>query len=142
MGGKERGTVVVTGGAGFIGSHLVDIRVLRGNRVIVIDNLSTGRIHNIDRYLGKKEFHLIEVDVCDGLFAPLFDVLHGTDLPDAIVHLAAQTSVIRSMRAPLEDARTNHFGLLQALEFARYTSVKKFVYASSAAVYGDPISFH
>ena len=140
MDGKERDTVVVTGGAGFIGSHLVDELLHCGNRVIVIDNLSSGRIHNINRHLGTKQFHFIEADVCEGLFAPVLEVLHGTGPVDAIVHLAAQTSVVRSMRAPLEDARINHFGLLQALEFARYSSVKKFIYASSAAVYGDKIS--
>lgn len=140
MGETQLSTVVVTGGAGFIGSHLVDKLVQRGNKVIVIDNLSTGRVQNIGHHLGKEQFHFIEADVCEGLFAPLSQVLHGTGRLDAIVHLAAQTSVLRSMQAPLGDARINHLGLLQTLEFARYASPKKFIYASSAAVYGDKSS--
>jgi UDP-glucose 4-epimerase len=140
MGEKVRATVLVTGGAGFIGSHLVDKLVHRGTRVIVIDDLSTGRIQNIARHLNTKQVQLIEADVCEGLLNPLYNVLHGTNSLDAIVHLAAQTSVTRSMQAPLEDARINYIGLLRTLELARIISTKRFIYASSAAVYGDPVS--
>ena len=134
--------VLVTGGAGFIGSHTVDRLVGLGHRVVVLDNLSTGKRANLAQH-GALSFaagspvELVIADVSHGLFAPLAAItaVHG---PIArIVHLAAQVSVVHSLANPLVDVQVNYVGTVQVLEYARATAVKKVVFASSAAVYGE-----
>lgn len=120
-------SVIVTGGAGFIGSHVVDALIARGQSVIVIDDLSSGRRENLAHH---PEIDLRVADVADEW--PLKD-----ESVTGIVHLAAQVSVVRSMAAPLDDLRANARGTLRALEVARARSIPKLVFASSAAVYGD-----
>jgi UDP-glucose 4-epimerase len=127
---------LVTGGAGFIGSHVVDALLEEGFRVVVIDNLSTGKLANLNHATGSR-LKFIEADVCDGLFAATYDLGARIEL---VVHLAAQTSVARSMASPLSDARSNYLGTMQVLEYARLVGAKRVVFISSSAVYGNVTS--
>lgn len=126
---------VVTGGAGFIGSQLVRDLLAAGERVVVLDDFSSGKRANLQGLEG--ELEVIETNVVDGLWAGLgkLDPRWGT--PTAIVHLAAQVSVVASLQNPLEDARRNHGATLQVLEYARQHRGVRVVLASSAATYGD-----
>jgi len=120
---------LVTGGAGFIGSHTVDLLIAREHEVVVVDDLSTGRRENVH-----PEAVLVEMDIAD----PELSTLFSSDRFDAVVHLAAQPSVPRSIQEPLYDGRVNILGTINLLECCRHSGVGRFVFASSAAVYGDP----
>ncbi len=120
--------VVVTGGAGFIGSHIVDALIDRGYEVAVIDDLSTGSRGNLNP---GADFH--EIDITN----PDLDRLLEQIRPEVICHQAAQVSVGRSQVAPLHDLNVNVAGSLRLLDFARRSGCR-FVHASSAAVYGEP----
>lgn len=133
--------VVVTGGAGFIGSHTVDRLLEQGCRVAVLDNFSTGKRENLARWAGNEALEILTVDIGDGIFAALSDLEQRWGAVARIVHLAAQTSVVHSIENPLNDVRNNYVGTVQVLEYARRKSVKKVVFASSAAVYGDVTEF-
>lgn len=127
--GSQR--AVVTGGAGFIGSHLVEALVSRGYQVTIIDDLSTGKKQNVGKLLGDK-VHLIQASVTDpSLLTRLFQNI------DYVFHLAALPSVPRSIEAPLASHQVNITGTLNVLVSARDNGVSKVVYASSSAVYGD-----
>jgi len=128
---------VVTGGAGFIGSHTVDALVAADHQVVVLDNFSTGRRDNLRQWQGDGRVEVIECNVSDGLHAPLLDVVRRRGPVQRIVHLAAQVSVVYSVENPLDEARTNYLGTVQVLDYARRCGVRKVVFASSAAVYGD-----
>ncbi|HTE49606.1 MAG TPA: NAD-dependent epimerase/dehydratase family protein [Kofleriaceae bacterium] len=136
-GGGREPLAVVTGGAGFIGSHTVDALLAAGNQVAVLDDFSTGRRDNLRQWQGDQRLEVVECDVADGLWAPLLDVTRRRGPVARIVHLAAQTSVVYSVDNPLDEARTNYVGTVQVLDYARRTGVRKVVFASSAAVYGD-----
>lgn len=126
-------TVVVTGGAGFIGSHTVDALLARGERVVVLDDFRTGKRANLAPHATRDDLTIVECDVAHGIFAalaPWRDV-------ERIVHLAAQVSVVSSVANPLVDMSVNYGGTLHVMEYARASGVKKVVLASSAAVYGD-----
>ncbi len=134
--------VLVTGGAGFIGSHTVDRLVGLGHRVVVLDNLSTGKRSNLAHhgaltFAGGSPVELVIADVSHGLFAPLAAITAAHGPIARIVHLAAQVSVVHSLANPLVDVQVNYVGTVQVLEYARATAVKKVVFASSAAVYGE-----
>jgi nucleoside-diphosphate-sugar epimerase len=129
--------VVVTGGAGFIGSHTVDRLISGGARVVVLDNFSTGKRENLARWAGDPRLEVLPVNVADGIFAALAEVTRRLGPVERIVHLAAQVSVVASVQNPLDDMRVNYGGTLAVLEYARATGVRKVVFASSAAVYGD-----
>ncbi|WP_428267777.1 NAD-dependent epimerase/dehydratase family protein [Haliangium sp.] len=129
--------VAVTGGAGFIGSHTVDRLVESGCRVVVLDDFSTGKPENLSAWRDDPRVHVLEVDIADGLFAPLAALTRAHGPVARIIHLAAQTSVVRSVQNPLQDVRINYGGTVQVLEYARAAEVAKVVLASSAAVYGD-----
>src|SRR4051812_27480394 len=124
---------LVTGGAGFIGSNLVDALVDRGDEVIVVDNLSTGREANLARALGAGAT-LQRVDIRDGeAISGLLEREH----PELVFHLAAQIDVRKSVADPAFDARTNVEGTLNLLEAARRSDVRRFVNTSSGgAIYG------
>ena len=126
-------TTVVTGGAGFIGSHTVDHLLAAGDRVVVLDNFSTGKRANLAHHGGNDRLEIITCDIAHGIFAAL---AHAGKV-DRIVHLAAQVSVVHSVANPLVDMQVNYGGTLHVLEYARATGVKKVTFASSAAVYGD-----
>lgn len=120
--------ICVTGGAGFIGSHLVDRLIKEGHRVQVIDNLSSGLREFVNP---KAEF--VELDIRD---AKILDVFQDFQ-PDYVFHEAAQTVVGESMVNPTEDCDINLMGLLNLLQASVKVGVKKFLMPSSAAVYGD-----
>ncbi len=122
--------IAVTGGCGFIGSHTVDLLVKNGHEVVVYDNLSTGSPEN----LGKGAL-LYEGDITD---RTQLDAFFTRIKPDTVMHMAAQSDVMLSMSNPSYDAEVNIMGTVNLLDFCRKNSVKRFVYASSAAVYGNP----
>lgn len=127
---------LVTGGAGFIGSHTVDALIGAGESVVVFDDFSTGSRLNLAGWAGCERLQIIEADICDGLFAPLLHAFNGNPPRiGKIVHLAAQTSVVNSMLNPLQDIRNNYIGTAHVLEFARATGVDSIVFSSSSSVY-------
>lgn len=121
---------LVTGGAGFIGSHLVEEIVRRGESVRVLDDLSTGRKENLSAVLDKVDFH--EGDICDP--ATLRRVFKGVG---CVIHLAALSSVVRSIEDPVATTQVNLIGTLQVLLAAREAHVKRVVMAATGAAYGD-----
>ncbi len=121
---------LVTGGAGFIGSNIVHELVRRGERVRVLDNLSTGRAENLRGILDKIEF--IEGEICDE--DTVLRAMYGMDY---VLHQAALPSVQRSVNDPIASNRVNVDGTLNLLIAAREQQVKRFVIASSSSVYGD-----
>ncbi|HEX3477030.1 MAG TPA: SDR family NAD(P)-dependent oxidoreductase [Kofleriaceae bacterium] len=129
--------VVVTGGAGFIGSHTVDRLLGAGHRVVVLDDFRTGKRANLAHHAGSDRLDVIACDVSHGIFAALAPITGRHGPVDRIVHLAAQVSVVHSVQNPLVDMQVNYGGTLHVLEYARATGVKKVVFASSAAVYGE-----
>jgi UDP-glucose 4-epimerase len=129
-------TVLVTGGAGFIGSHLADRLLAEGHRVISVDDLTTGHIANLSEARGYgKEFTFFNMDVrAEGLL-PLFE----RHRPEVVFHLAAQAGVRPSLNDPAKDASVNITGTLNVLDCAVHTGVKKAVYAASGGtIYGEP----
>ena len=120
--------VIVTGGAGFIGSHIVDALVQRGDEVVVVDDLSTGRVEHVNPCA---TFHQLDVRSAD-----VVSLLRSWR-PDAVCHQAGQMSVGRSVKEPLHDADINVRGSLQVLEAAAEIDAS-FVFASTGgALYGD-----
>jgi UDP-glucose 4-epimerase len=129
--------VVVTGGAGFIGSHTVDKLLEHGHRVVVLDDFTKGKRANLARWHGEPRLHVEACDVSHGIFAPLAAITRAHGAVERIIHLAAQVAVVHSVANPLDDMQVNYGGTLHVLEYARATGVGKVVLASSAAVYGD-----
>jgi UDP-glucose 4-epimerase len=124
--------ILVTGGAGFIGSHIVDRLLDEGFKVRVLDNLSTGEIKNLAQHQNKKSFQFIEGDIRN------FDLVKKTVKGvDAVFHEAALVSVTRSVENPLLSKEINVTGTVNLLKACVDAHVKRFVYASSCAVYGD-----
>jgi len=125
--------VLVTGGAGFIGSHLVDRLLADGNEVIVLDNLSTGRMENLAHHGGDSRFHFFQVDIADG------DNLHTyTRGVDWVFHLAALADIVPSIKKPVPYFRSNVDGTVNILEAAKQSGVKRFIYVASSSCYGIP----
>src|SRR5215210_1580490 len=118
---------VVTGGAGFIGSHVVDALLQRGDEVHVVDNITTGRRENLDAAAT-----LHEQDIREPL-EPLFDELG----PEAVVHLAAQADVGTSVERPLLDAEVNVLGTINVLEAARRHKSQLVFSSTGGAIYGE-----
>lgn len=121
--------VLVTGGAGFIGSHISNTLSNQGCDVIVIDNMSAGSADDL-----AKEVKLYEMDITDNGIYEVFK----NERPDYVIHEAAQIDIQRSMAAPVHDAGINALGTLNVLECCRRFGVKKIIHASTAAVYGHP----
>jgi UDP-glucose 4-epimerase len=124
--------VVVTGGAGFIGSHLAEELNRRGYHVVIIDDLSTGRKANLDRLLEKKRAEFIQGTITNPEL--LSEVLKNTEY---VFHEAAIPSVPRSINNPLASHEANATGTLNVLLAASKNKVKKVIYASSSSVYGE-----
>jgi UDP-glucose 4-epimerase len=124
--------ILITGAAGFIGSHLSQKYVMAGHTVYALDNLFNGNLNNIRTLLNKKNFKFIHDDICRE------QVYH--ELPsdlDAIIHLAAQIHVDRSIVNPKETFKINVEGTLKILEYCRMHDIKKILYASSSEIYGS-----
>jgi len=129
---KDFSKFLVTGGAGFIGSHLVDELVSRGYKVVVLDNFWSGRMENVSQHLKSAVFKLVDGDVRDRRVVR--DAMDGVD---AVVHLAALIDVEESVNNPVETHDVNVTGTLNVLEEAVRKDIERFVYASSTAVYGE-----
>lgn len=124
--------LLITGGAGFIGSNLCEYFVTKGDNVICLDNLSTGYMKNIEKLLIKENFTFVEGDIRD--FETCRKAVLGCD---AILHQAALGSVPRSINDPITTNSNNIDGFLNMLVAARDADVKRFVYAASSSTYGD-----
>ncbi len=121
--------VLLTGGAGFIGSHVAEAYLKSGFEVVIIDNLASGRIENIPE---KAKFYI--ADIGSKEIAKIFEI----EKPDIVNHHAAQISVTASTRDPINDAKTNAIGLLNILENSVKNNISKFIFISSGgAIYGD-----
>jgi UDP-glucose 4-epimerase len=122
---------VVTGGAGFIGSHMVDLLLERGFEVRVIDNLATGRLDNLAHQASNPKCVFQQMDVCDlQAGSPLFEGVNY------VFHFAGIGDIVPSMERPLDYMRANVQGTLAVLEAARHASIHKLVYAASSSCYG------
>jgi len=125
---------LVTGGAGFIGSTLVDRLLADGWDVAAVDNLSSGKPANLDQARRSDRFRLHELDICDDGLAAVV----AAEAPEVVFHLAAQIDVRVSVADPALDAGINVVGTLNVLEAARQAGVRKVVFASSGGtIYGD-----
>ncbi len=119
--------ILVTGGAGFIGSHLVDKLIEKGHKVTIIDNLSAGKKENLNP---KAEFH--QLDICD--FESIQPLFNGIDF---VFHLAAIPRVPFSVKNPIETSRVNILGTVNVFKASADNNVKRVIFASSSSVYGN-----
>jgi UDP-N-acetylglucosamine 4-epimerase len=124
--------ILVTGGAGFIGSNLCEALLKKGNKVICLDNFATGKRENLEQLLKDTNFMLIEGDI-----RKIEDCLKATKDIDYVLHQAALGSVPRSIKDPITSNDVNVSGFLNMLVAARNNGVKRFVYAASSSTYGD-----
>jgi UDP-N-acetylglucosamine 4-epimerase len=125
-------TILVTGGAGFIGSNLCEALIEKGNKVVCLDNFATGKRENLEQLLKDTNFTLIEGDI-----RKLEDCLKATKDVDYVLHQAALGSVPRSIKDPITSNDVNVSGFLNMLVAARDNGVKRFVFAASSSTYGD-----
>lgn len=124
--------ILVTGGAGFIGSHIVDFFIKKGHQVVVVDNLSRGKEKNLNP---KAKFYKLDI------LSPKLSKIFQTEKPQIIIHEAAQINVRDSILDPTNDAQINILGAINLFQIATKFKVKKIIYASSGgAVYGEPES--
>ncbi|CAH8490178.1 unnamed protein product [Schistosoma curassoni] len=119
--------ILVTGGAGFVGSHLVDKLMQDGHEVIALDNFFTGKRHNIEHWIGHSNFELLHHDVTNPIYVEV----------DEIYHLASPASPQHYMHNPIRTIKANTLGTLNMLGLARRTNAK-FLFASTSEIYGDP----
>lgn len=125
-------TVLITGGAGFIGSNLCENFLGKGYRVICLDNFSTGFRHNIEHLFSNPDFQLIEGDIRD--YETCVKALSEVDY---VLHQAALGSVPRSIQDPITSNEVNVSGFLNMLHASKEAGIKRFVYAASSSTYGD-----
>lgn len=128
----ENSKVLVTGGAGFIGSNLCERLLQQNNKVVCLDNFSTSKKENIEPFLKNINFTFIEGDIRN-----LEDCKKSVEGVDVVLHQAALGSVPRSINDPLTTNAVNITGFLNMLEAVRHSNVKRFVYAASSSTYGD-----
>ena len=124
--------VLVTGGAGFIGSNLVESFLNSGNRVVCLDNFSTGKRENLKAFLDNPDFKLIEGDIRN-----YDDCLKAVENIDIVFHQAALGSVPRSIKDPITSTDVNIGGFVKILFAAKESGIKRFIYAASSSTYGD-----
>ena len=125
-------TILITGGAGFIGSNLTEYFLAKGYKVVVLDNFATGHRHNLAAVAAHPEFKLIEGDIRN-----INDCVVAVEGVDYVLHQAALGSVPRSIGDPVTTNDVNVSGFLNMLVAARDAKVKRFVYAASSSTYGD-----
>ena len=127
---------IVTGGCGFIGSHMADRLVKEGVEVIIIDNLSSGSLRNIEHHKGnpKVQFHHQDISKYDAI-QPLFKDV------DCVFHLAALADIVPSIEKPFAYHSSNVDGTISVLEAARHNKVKRLIYAASSSCYGIPDAY-
>lgn len=123
-------TVLVTGGAGFIGSAIVDLLLSIGYKVVTVDNLSNGNMDNVS-----KASTFYNMDITDSKLSEIFEI----ERPQYVIHAAAQINVEKSMQDPINDANINIIGSINILECCQRSGVSKIIYSSTAAVYGNPL---
>lgn len=129
---EKNSTVLVTGGAGFIGSNLCEHLLKKGYKVICLDNFATGKPENIQQHFSNPSFRLIVGDIRN-----LDDCRKAVDGADYVLHEAALGSVPRSIKDPITTNEVNVGGFLNMLVAARDAKVKRFIYAASSSTYGD-----
>ncbi len=123
--------ILVTGGAGFIGSNVADLLIERKDSVVIVDNLSSGSMDNVNR---RARFYNVDIKN----FKQLEDVFEK-ERPDKVVHAAAQVQVVKSMEDPVFDASTNILGSINVLECCKKFKIKKIIYlCTGGALYGNP----
>lgn len=122
--------IAVTGGCGFIGSHTIDYLIEKGHDVVAYDNLSTGSLENLNT-----SAHFYQGEVED---RTQLDAFFTREKPNAVMHMAAQIDVQVSMKNPSYDANVNVMGTVNVLDMCKKYGVERFVYSSSAAIYGNP----
>lgn len=127
-----KNTILITGGAGFIGSNLCEYFLSMGYQVICLDNFATGHRHNIKDFISNPNFRLIEGDIRN-----LSDCQKAVQGVDYVLHQAALGSVPRSIKDPITTNEVNVSGFLNMLVASRDAKVKRFVYAASSSTYGD-----
>ncbi len=127
---------LVTGGAGFIGSHLVDRLVADGHSVVVLDNFATGRPENLEQHRNNTAVKVVRVDIAEAeAIGPTFEGV------ERVFHLAALADIVPSIQRPLDYHRANVDGTIAVLEAARAAGVKRLVYAASSSCYGLPDTY-
>lgn len=127
---------LVTGGLGFIGSHMVDKLLSEGHEVIVIDNCSTGRTENLEHHNGNERLHIVIDDICNyDAIAPLFQGV------DWVFHFAALADIVPSIQRPEDYFHSNVDGTFSVLQAAKAANVKRFLYTASSSCYGIPDKF-
>lgn len=124
--------ILITGGAGFIGSNLTEYFLSKGHQVVVLDNFATGHRHNLEQHADNTNFELIEGDIRN--VADCEKAVKGVDY---VLHQAALGSVPRSIKDPQTSNEVNVSGFLNMLVAARDAKVKRFIYAASSSTYGD-----
>ncbi|OOV18351.1 SDR family oxidoreductase [Flavobacterium sp. LM4] len=132
MGAVIQNTILITGGAGFIGSNLCEYFLNSGHKVICLDNFSTGHYHNLEEFIVNPNFKLIEGDIRN-----ISDCNLAVTEVDYVLHQAALGSVPRSINDPITTNDVNVTGFLNMLVAARDAKVKRFIYAASSSTYGD-----
>ena len=126
---------LVTGGAGFIGSHLVDFLIAKNHEVIVLDNFSTGRRSNLNKF-STKRLKIYNVDVSKSK-----NIDQYFKKVDYVFHLAGLADIVPSIENPNKYFNANVLGTLNVLNSSKKNKIKKFIYAASASCYGSPKSF-
>jgi len=132
----EEKKVIVTGGAGFIGSHLVDLLLKGDHAVKVLDNFSNGRRENLSQHDGNENLEIIEVDVSD--FESIKGHFNGVSW---VFHLAALADIVPSIQNPLKYFKSNVDGTAAVLEASRLAKVERFIYTASSSCYGIPDNY-
>jgi UDP-glucose 4-epimerase len=130
--------VLITGCAGFIGSHLVDCLIRKKVDIIGVDNLKTGRLRHIKKYLNQKKIKFYKIDICN--FSSLNEIFKKNKNIDTIFHLAANADVRFGLLKPKKDFRNNILATFNLLECARINRAKKFIFSSTGSIYGEAIS--
>lgn len=124
---------LITGGAGFIGSHLAELLIARGHEVVVVDNLTSGRVENLKSIVDHTRFKFANADIRD--YSSLLPLFEGVDW---VFHLAGLADIVPSIEMPAQYYSTNVTGTFNVLECARHCGAKRVLYAASSSSYGIP----